>query len=67
MCQYAQALPYKNKCAAKDFCRLAYLATMDDNTIYAEAFGEGYNLNISSPTLELDDLQDIIVNLRYTD
>lgn len=46
---------------------VAYLATMDDNTIYAEAFGEGYNLNISSPTLELDDLQDIIVNLRYTD
>lgn len=39
---------------------VAYLATMDDNTIYAEAFGEGYNLNISSPTLELDDLQDII-------
>lgn len=46
---------------------VAYLATMDDNTIYAEAFGEGYNLNNSSPTLELDDLQDIIVNLRYTD
>ena len=37
-----------------------YLSIMEDETIYAEAFGVGYDINVSSIELPLDDLQDII-------
>lgn len=47
-----------------------YLSIMEDETIYAEAFGVGYDINVSSielPSIELplDDLQEIIGNLEF--
>lgn len=42
-----------------------YLSIMEDETIYAEAFGVGYNINVSSIELPLDDLQEIIGNLEF--
>ena len=42
-----------------------YLSIMEDGTIYAEAFGVGYDINVSSIELPLDDLQEIIGNLEF--
>ena len=42
-----------------------YLSIMEDETIYAEAFGVGYDINVSSTELPLDDLQEIIGNLEF--
>ena len=42
-----------------------YLSIMEDETIYAEAFGAGYDINVSSIELPLDDLQEIIGNLEF--
>ena len=42
-----------------------YLSIMEDETIYAEAFGVGYDINVSSIELPLDDLQEIIGNLEF--
>lgn len=44
-----------------------YLSIMEDETVYAEAFGEGYDLNVSSTELSLANLQEIIRNLRLMD
>lgn len=42
-----------------------YLSIMEDETIYAEAFGVGYDINVSSIELPLDDLQEIIGKLEF--
>lgn len=42
-----------------------YLSIMEDETVYAEAFGAGYDINVSSTELPLDDLQEIIGNLEF--
>ena len=42
-----------------------YLSIMEDETAYAEAFGAGYDINVSSIELPLDDLQEIIGNLEF--
>lgn len=42
-----------------------YLSIMEDKTVYAEAFGAGYDINVSSTELPLDDLQEIIGNLEF--
>lgn len=42
-----------------------YLSIIEDETIYAEAFGVGYDINVSSIELPLDDLQEIIGNLEF--
>lgn len=42
-----------------------YLSIMENETIYAEAFGVGYDINVSSIELPLDDLQEIIGNLEF--
>ena len=42
-----------------------YLSIMEDETIYAEAFGVGYDINVSSIELPLVDLQEIIGNLEF--
>ena len=42
-----------------------YLSIMEAETIYAEAFGVGYDINVSSIELPLDDLQEIIGNLEF--
>lgn len=42
-----------------------YLSIMEDETIYTEAFGVGYDINVSSIELPLDDLQEIIGNLEF--
>ena len=42
-----------------------YLSIMVDESIYAEAFGVGYDINVSSIELPLDDLQEIIGNLEF--
>ena len=42
-----------------------YLSIMEDETIYAEAFGVGSDINMSSIELPLDDLQEIIGNLEF--
>ncbi len=44
-----------------------YLSIMEDETVYAEAFGEGYDINVSSTELSLGNLQEIIRNLRLMD
>ena len=42
-----------------------YLSIMEDETIYAEAFGVGYDINVSSIELPLDDLPEIIGHLEF--
>ena len=44
-----------------------YLSIMEDETVYAEAFGTGYDINVSSTELSLDDLKEIIGNLKLMD
>ena len=43
----------------------AYLSTMEDGTVYAEAFDTGHNLNISSTMLSVEELKEVIMNLKY--
>lgn len=43
----------------------AYLSTMEDGTVYAEAFGTGHDLNISSTMLSVEELKEVIMNLKY--
>lgn len=45
----------------------AYLSTMEDGTVYAEAFDIGHDLNISSTTLSLEKLKEVVLNLKYID
>ena len=44
-----------------------YLSIMEDETVYAEAFGTGYDINVSSTELSLDELKEIIGNLKLMD
>ena len=43
----------------------AYLSTMEDGTVYAEAFDTGHDLNISSTMLSIEELKEVIMNLKY--
>lgn len=43
----------------------AYLSTMEDGTVYAEAFDTGHYLNISSTMLSVEELKEVIMNLKY--
>lgn len=45
----------------------AYLSTMEDGTVYAEAFEMGYDLNVSSIMLSAEGLKEVIMNLKYMD
>ena len=45
----------------------AYLSTMEDGTVYAEAFDMGHDLNISSTMLSVEELKEVIMNLKYVD
>lgn len=45
----------------------AYLSTMEDGTVYAEAFDIGHDLNISSTMLSLEELKEVVLNLKYID
>ena len=42
----------------------AYLSTMEDGTVYAEAFDTGHDLNISSTMLSVEELKEVIMNLK---
>lgn len=44
-----------------------YLSTMEDGTVYAEAFDIGYDLNISSTMLSFEELKEVVLNLKYID
>lgn len=43
----------------------AYLSTMEDGTVYAEALDTGHDLNISSTMLSVEELKEVIMNLKY--
>lgn len=43
----------------------AYWSTMEDGTVYAEAFDTGHDLNISSTMLSIEELKEVIMNLKY--
>ncbi len=43
----------------------AYLSTMEDGTVYAEAFDTGHDLNISSTMLSVEEVKEVIMNLKY--
>ena len=43
----------------------AYLSTMEDGTVYAEAFDTGHDLNISSTMLSVEELKEVLMNLKY--
>lgn len=43
----------------------AYLSTTEDGTVYAEAFDMGHDLNVSSTMLSLEELKEVIMNLKY--
>ena len=43
----------------------AYLSTMEDGTVYAEAFDTGHDLSISSTMLSVEELKEVIMNLKY--
>ncbi len=45
----------------------AYLSTMEDGTVYAVAFDIGHNLNVSSTMLSLEELKEVVLNLKYMD
>lgn len=42
---------------------IAYLSTMVDGMVYAEIYGDCYNVSIRSATIELNELQDIVKGL----
>ena len=44
---------------------MAYLSTMDDGMVYGEIYADSCSLNISSVTMKLDDLKDILSELKY--
>lgn len=43
----------------------AYLSTTEDGTVYAEVFDMGHDLNVSSTMLSLEELKEVIMNLKY--
>lgn len=43
----------------------AYLSTTEDGTVYAEIFDMGHDLNVSSTMLSLEELKEVIMNLKY--
>ena len=43
----------------------AYLSTMENGTVYSEAFDTGHDLNISSTMLSIEELKEVIMNLKY--
>ncbi len=45
----------------------AYLSTMEDGTVYAEAFDIGHDLNVSSTMLSFEELKEVVLNLKYMD
>lgn len=45
----------------------AYISTMEDGTVYVEAFGDGFNMMISSANLSLDELAELALGLKYTE
>lgn len=42
----------------------AYVSTMLDGTAYAEAYGLGYDINVSSVDMCADDIQELVFNLK---
>ena len=42
----------------------AYLSAMEDGTAYAEAFGAGYSVNLSSRELSADELLETMQRIR---
>lgn len=42
----------------------AYLSTMEDGTVYAEAFGSGYTVNLSSTELSADELLETVQGIQ---
>lgn len=45
----------------------AYISTMEDGTVYVEAFGNGFNMMISSLSLSFDELAELALGLKYTE
>ena len=45
----------------------AYLSTMEDGTVYAEAFDIGHDINVSSTILSFEELKEVVLNLKYLD
>lgn len=45
----------------------AYLSTMEDGTVYAVAFDTGHDINVSSTMLSLEELKEVLLNIRYMD
>ncbi len=45
----------------------AYLSTMTDGTVYAEAYGLGYDINVSSSDMCLNDIQELMLNCKLLD
>ena len=41
-----------------------YLSTMEDGTVYAEAFGSGYTVNLSSTELSADELLETVQGIQ---
>lgn len=42
----------------------AYISTMEDGTVYVEAFDDGFNMMISSASLSLDELAELALGLN---
>lgn len=45
----------------------AYLSTMEDGTVCAVAFDTGHDINVSSTMLSLEELKEVLLNIRYMD
>ena len=45
----------------------AYLSTMEDGTVYAVAFDTGHDINVISTMLSLEELKEVLLNIRYMD
>lgn len=45
----------------------AYLSTMENGTVYAVAFDTGHDINVSSTMLSLEELKEVLLNIRYMD
>ena len=43
----------------------AYLSVMDEGAIYAEAFGQGYDINISSYDMSIGEIRDILSGIHF--
>ena len=40
---------------------------MEDGTVYAVAFDTGHDINVSSTMLSLEELKEVLLNIRYMD